>query len=359
MPGVRSAVQFPIPDPALTRGRVFSGGVAVIADTWYQAKTALDKMPIEWEIPPANAAFNSANMRESLLAALDRPGTVRADQGDVDAAFAARREDRRGDLLDAVPAARPHGAGQRHGARQRRPRRHLDRRSEPAGNALQRREDHRDSRDQRPPAPVPPGRRLRPQRQRAAGRARDHDRQRAPRHADPHAVDARGGLHRHDVSRHGRGASQGRPRCRRLADRARRAHGHAGRRLRSGGVVPRDLALPRAELSLLEPHDEVPRPGRHAPRRRPGRARVLSRELHGRARPRRRQGSVSLSPRAARAHQPALQARHDHGARHGRRDVGLGHAAPEGHGAGHRASRSAAPKATAWRRSAPWCTPSR
>src|SRR5687767_5365107 len=83
MPGVRSAVQFPIPDPALTRGRIFSGGVAVIADTWFQAKGALDTMPIEWETPPANAAFTSANMRESLMAALDRPGTVRARQGDV------------------------------------------------------------------------------------------------------------------------------------------------------------------------------------------------------------------------------------------------------------------------------------
>ena len=55
LPGVRSAVQFPIPDPALTRGRIFSGGVAVIADTWYQAKTALDRMPIEWDIPPEHA----------------------------------------------------------------------------------------------------------------------------------------------------------------------------------------------------------------------------------------------------------------------------------------------------------------
>ena len=62
LPGVRSVVQFPIPDPALTRGRVFSGGVAVIADTWYQAKTALDRMPIEWTIPPEHAAFNTANM---------------------------------------------------------------------------------------------------------------------------------------------------------------------------------------------------------------------------------------------------------------------------------------------------------
>jgi isoquinoline 1-oxidoreductase beta subunit len=87
MPGVRSAVQFPIPDPALTRGRIFSGGVAVIADSWYQAKTAIDRLPIEWTIPPEHAAFNSANMRDALVAALDKPGTVRAKEGDVDAAF--------------------------------------------------------------------------------------------------------------------------------------------------------------------------------------------------------------------------------------------------------------------------------
>src|SRR5262249_33434850 len=55
---------------------------------WYQAKAAVDRMPIEWTIPPEHAAFNSANMHEALVAALDRPGTVRANQGDVDAAFA-------------------------------------------------------------------------------------------------------------------------------------------------------------------------------------------------------------------------------------------------------------------------------
>ena len=87
MPGVRAAVQFPIPDPALTRGRVFSGGVAVVADSWYQAKTALDRMPIEWDIPPANAAFDSANMRAALLDALDGPGRVQANQGDLEAGF--------------------------------------------------------------------------------------------------------------------------------------------------------------------------------------------------------------------------------------------------------------------------------
>ncbi len=88
MPGVRSAVQFPIPDPALCRGRVFGGGVAVIADTWYQAKKALDRMPIEWNIPPELASVTTASMHQALLDALDRPGNVRVNQGDVEAGFA-------------------------------------------------------------------------------------------------------------------------------------------------------------------------------------------------------------------------------------------------------------------------------
>jgi isoquinoline 1-oxidoreductase beta subunit len=88
MPGVRSAVQFPIPDPSCTRGRIFSGGVAVIADTWYQAKTAIDRMPIEWTIPPDNAAVNTAMMQDALAASIAQPGQVRVNQGDVDAGFA-------------------------------------------------------------------------------------------------------------------------------------------------------------------------------------------------------------------------------------------------------------------------------
>jgi isoquinoline 1-oxidoreductase beta subunit len=86
-PGVISAIAFPIPDPALIRERVFSGGVAVIADHWYQAKTALDVMPIEWEVPPKHAALNTANMRATLLASMDKPGRVRTNLGDCDSAF--------------------------------------------------------------------------------------------------------------------------------------------------------------------------------------------------------------------------------------------------------------------------------
>ena len=71
----------------MIRDRIFSGGVAVIADSWYQAKTALDKMPIEWDVPPQNAARNTANMRAALIAAIDKPGKVRVNLGDCDSVF--------------------------------------------------------------------------------------------------------------------------------------------------------------------------------------------------------------------------------------------------------------------------------
>ena len=196
----------------------------------------------------------------------------------------ARRSHRRGDLFDAVPAARSHGARQRDGARDGRARRHLDRRPEPAGDALQRRADHGHSRRERLSAHVPLGRRLRPQREWSASRASDHDRERESRHADSLALDARGGLHRHDLSRDGHGAAQGGARRGRLAARARGAHEHAAGRLRPRCVVRRRFTLLRAELPFLESHDEFPCARRHSPRRRAGSARVLSRELHRRAR---------------------------------------------------------------------------
>ncbi len=88
MPGVHSAVRFPIPDPKLTRGRVFGGGVAVIAEHWHQAEAAVQRLPIEWSIPPRNAAWRTANMRAALHAALDEPGRIHVDDGDLDRGFA-------------------------------------------------------------------------------------------------------------------------------------------------------------------------------------------------------------------------------------------------------------------------------
>ena len=267
-PGVISAIEFPIPDPALIRDRVFSGGVAVIADTWYQAKTAIDKMPIEWDVPPEHAALNTANMRAALIAALDKPGQSACQSRRLRQRLRARRQNRRSDLLDALSPACPDGARQRDGACHRRPGRHLDRRPEPAGDALLGLPDHRHSGRERLSPHVPPRRRLRPQWQRPASRTGDLHRQPEPRHADPPAVDARGRLHQHHLSLHGRRSLARRSRCRWLADRLRGPdrHGREGpwrdRLLRQG------LALLRAELPLLDPHRGLPHSGGHAARRR-------------------------------------------------------------------------------------------
>ena len=60
MPGVKKVVQ------------VGDTGVAVVADTWWQAKTALDALPIVWD-EGENAKVSSATIAEWLKAGLDAP----------------------------------------------------------------------------------------------------------------------------------------------------------------------------------------------------------------------------------------------------------------------------------------------
>ena len=76
MPGVRHVV--PVGDSA----------VAVVAETWWQAKTALDALPIVWDEGP-NAKVSSATIAEMLKAGLDADQAFVANQnGDVKAAIA-------------------------------------------------------------------------------------------------------------------------------------------------------------------------------------------------------------------------------------------------------------------------------
>jgi isoquinoline 1-oxidoreductase beta subunit len=76
MPGVRHVVQ------------VGDSGVAVVADTWWQAKTALDALPIVWDEGP-NAKVSSASIAEMLKAGLDADQAfVRNQNGEVKAAIA-------------------------------------------------------------------------------------------------------------------------------------------------------------------------------------------------------------------------------------------------------------------------------
>jgi isoquinoline 1-oxidoreductase subunit beta len=77
MPGVKHVV------------RVGDSGVAVVADTWWRAKTALDALPIVWDEGP-NAQVSSATIADMLKAGLDADQAfVRNQNGDVKAAVAA------------------------------------------------------------------------------------------------------------------------------------------------------------------------------------------------------------------------------------------------------------------------------
>jgi isoquinoline 1-oxidoreductase beta subunit len=77
MKGVRKVVQ------------VTDSAVAVVAETWWQAKTALDALPIVWD-EGENAKVSSASIAEILKAGLDADqGFVGNQNGDARAAIAA------------------------------------------------------------------------------------------------------------------------------------------------------------------------------------------------------------------------------------------------------------------------------
>jgi isoquinoline 1-oxidoreductase subunit beta len=76
LPGVRHVVQ------------VGDSAIAVVADTWWQAKTALDQVPIVWDEGP-NAKVSSATIAEMLKVGLDADQAFVANQnGDVKVAIA-------------------------------------------------------------------------------------------------------------------------------------------------------------------------------------------------------------------------------------------------------------------------------
>ncbi|MEP6390593.1 MAG: molybdopterin cofactor-binding domain-containing protein [Halioglobus sp.] len=79
LPGVRGVVK--------VETAVGTSGVAVVADTWWQANTALEKLPIKWELGP-NADFNDEQLNELLVSGLDADEAYRGNwEGDIDVAF--------------------------------------------------------------------------------------------------------------------------------------------------------------------------------------------------------------------------------------------------------------------------------
>jgi isoquinoline 1-oxidoreductase beta subunit len=69
MPGVKHVVQI-------------TDGVAVVADSWWRAKTARDTISIQWD-EGANKALSSADVFAGLAAAMSKPGAQIRAQGNV------------------------------------------------------------------------------------------------------------------------------------------------------------------------------------------------------------------------------------------------------------------------------------
>ncbi len=104
MKGVKKVVQ------------VGDSAVAVVADTWWQAKTALDALPIVFD-EGENAKVSSASIATMLEAGLTAEQAFVGNQnGDAKAALGGRSEEGRGGLLLSLPEPRLHGADECHRA---------------------------------------------------------------------------------------------------------------------------------------------------------------------------------------------------------------------------------------------------
>ena len=88
--------------------QVGDNAVAVVADTWWRAKTALDALPITWDEGP-----NADGRRAQTIAAMLREGLdakeafVGNKAGDAAAALEGRRQDGRGRLRRARSRTTP------------------------------------------------------------------------------------------------------------------------------------------------------------------------------------------------------------------------------------------------------------
>ena len=82
-PGVLMAVRLPKDAPSAV-----SGGVAVVADSWWRAQSALEAMPIEWDLGQGGGK-TSESLLADHMAALKESATPFTNVGNVDAAFAS------------------------------------------------------------------------------------------------------------------------------------------------------------------------------------------------------------------------------------------------------------------------------
>jgi len=97
MPGVRAAVEVVPNDPGEPNKveppfpfglAPLQSAVAVIADHYWQARTALDALPVEWDDGPGAKWTDTRMMNEAAFAATGTEGDVLLSVGDVEADFA-------------------------------------------------------------------------------------------------------------------------------------------------------------------------------------------------------------------------------------------------------------------------------
>ena len=84
LPGIRHAfVVEPGPDPS-----ALAGGVAIVADSWYQARYARDnKLKVTWDEGPTASQSSQGFRSNAVELAKKEPGQVLRKDGDADAAF--------------------------------------------------------------------------------------------------------------------------------------------------------------------------------------------------------------------------------------------------------------------------------
>ena len=97
--------------------RVGDSAVAVVADTWWHAKTALDALPIVWD-EGENAKVSSASIAKWLAEGLDNcaAGFRRQPERRRQGRHRRRRQEGRGGVQLSLPEPRRDGAAERDGA---------------------------------------------------------------------------------------------------------------------------------------------------------------------------------------------------------------------------------------------------
>ena len=171
MPGVRGvAVVDPdeprrnLKKPAHWANTNAQAGIAVVAEHYWQARKALEKLPVTWDFGAGAQVKSTQQIYDGLYARLQTPGDdLLSDVGDAPRLLdCTRRQAPRRHLPHPVLRSRHDGAAQRHGVRHREPRRPLASGGHGAAGAGHRHRRDRRAAGEHPPSPAAGRRQLRP-----------------------------------------------------------------------------------------------------------------------------------------------------------------------------------------------------